>query len=524
MSAAPRLRGQGNGRGRVVGPAHVADRPARIVGGETSTAITARRLRQAISQSVAALAELAASVEERSAGILEFQIEMLTDPAICEMAFAAIERGQAVELSWVSALEGYIAGFEESDDEEIRARAVDVIDIRDRVLRALAGVMSVDFPAGSIFVGRDMPPSLFLAHDWSNGGGIALEAGSMASHVAMLARASDVPMVIGLGEMTLKSATPLLLDAVEGVLVVEPSSEDDMSVEHAIERRDALPGPSAGPGAMPVEIFANLNSLADLDRLVTGGWAGIGLVRTEFVFPGAAERASEDRQLQAYRRMLQWADGRTVNIRLLDLGGDKPQGEGDLDDRNPFLGLRGIRLLLAKPDLLRIQARALLRAGAFGPLRVLLPVVTVPDEVLQVRRIFEEEAAALVRRHVSVRMPAIGIMVEVPAAALMLDGFGAADFFSMGTNDLAQYLMAAARDNSAVADLYSEAWPLLLRLVRQCVDTAERLGKPISICGDIAGDPAMLPLLVEAGIRQISIAPHHLATLRTAGVRAAEEG
>jgi phosphoenolpyruvate-protein phosphotransferase (PTS system enzyme I) len=529
MSGALRLQGQGNGCGYATGPAHVAAEPLSPHGGQASPSLEFENLNRAIAGSVASLETLMALTDPASADILEFQIEMLRDPVIGEMAAEQIGKGQNAAFAWVAALEEYIAGFEQSEDEDIRARAVDMIDIRDRVLRALEGVPAADFPVGSIFVGRDMAPSLFLAHDWTDGGGIALEAGSTASHVALLARARGVPMVVGIGNFSVETATPVLIDGDGGLVVVHPGDADIAALARfARPVADITPvfesGSARALSAGDVELLVNISGIADIRNLDPGTCDGIGLLRTEFLISSAADLANEEKQFQLYCEIVKWAAGRPVTIRLFDLGGDKPLGGFGVDERNPFLGLRGIRLLLSMPVMLRIQARALLRAGAFGEVKVLLPMVTFPREVEDTRRLFEEEAASLAQRHIAISMPAIGMMVEVPAAAIMLDTFEQADFFSLGTNDLAQYLSAAARDNPLVADLHRQAAPALLRLIAQTVAVAQDMGKPIGICGDLAGRPEYLPSLIASGIRQISVAPAQLAAVKTTLAQAGMDG
>ncbi|OBZ95190.1 hypothetical protein ADU59_11365 [Pararhizobium polonicum] len=528
MSGALRLQGQGNGCGHATGPAYVPAQPLSPHAEQVSPSLEFERLDTAIAHAVAALEALTAQTDPASADILEFQIEMLRDPVIAEMAAEQIGKGQNAAFAWVAALEDYISGFEQSDDGDIRARAADMIDIRDRVLRALEGMPAADFPKGTIFVGRDMAPSLFLAHDWTGGGGIALEAGSTASHVAMLARAKGVPMAVGIGSFAVAPETPVLVDGDSGLVVVDPRGADIAAVgadkpaavmPAGFDRSSPLGLPAGG-----FEVLFNISDISEIHALDAGACDGIGLLRTEFLLSSAADLANEEKQFQLYCEILKWAGGRPVTIRLFDLGGDKPLGGFGLEERNPFLGLRGIRLLLSMPTMLRIQARALLRAAALGSIKVLLPMVTFPGEVTDTRRIFEEEAASLAHRHVAISMPAIGMMVEVPAAAIMLDMFEDADFFSLGTNDLAQYLTAAARDNPTVADLYQQAVPALLRLIAQTVAVAHDMGKPIGICGDLAGDPEHLSSLIASGIRQISIAPSQLAAVKTAQMQAGMDG
>lgn len=529
MSGALRLQGQGNGQGYAIGPAHVPSEPWNPVEGGASPSLEFDRLRSAIEEAVSALKELIVRTDPPSSDILEFQVEMLRDPVIGDMAAEYIAEGQNVALAWVTALEEYIAGFEQSEDDDIRARAVDVIDIRDRVLRILEGRPPATFPRGSVFVGRDMAPSLFLAHDWSGGGGIALAAGSTASHVALLARAKGVPMVVGVGGLAIEPEAPVLVDGGTGLVVVHPSGADIAMAAMGEKPAPEIPArfqfpSSAGLPAGRLEILVNISDIAEIHSLDSNVCDGIGLSRTEFLLSAAADLANEEKQFQLYVEMLDWAAGKPVTIRLFDLGGDKPLGGFGVEERNPFLGLRGIRLLLAMPAMLRIQARALLRAAALGPLKVLLPMVTFPSEVDQTRRIFEEEAASLIQRHFDIGVPDIGMMVEVPAAAIMLDTFESADFFSLGTNDLAQYLTACARDNVSVANLYGQAMPVLLRLIAQTVRIAHDMDKPIGICGDLAGNPAWLPSLIASGIRQISVAPSQLPAVKAVLAQARMEG
>jgi len=275
---------------------------------------------------------------------------------------------------------------------------------------------------------------------------------------------------------------------------------------------------------VPILISININDPAEIDSL-DPATAGVGLMRSEFSIASIADAANEERQLAIYRRVLEQAGEKPVIIRMLDIGGDKPLvGLEDLPALDS--GLRGTRLLLARPEIARVQARALLRAAAFGGLSVMLPMVTFPDEIDRMREIFREEAEKLGRRSLLHRMPPIGMMVEVPAAALMLDTFGSAAFFSFGTNDLTQYLAATARDDLE-ADAGKTA-PAVLRLIAQAVKLAA--GKPVSICGDMAGDPHYLPGLLAAGLRHFSVAPARRPAIRSAitgfnadGTRAAGE-
>lgn len=548
MAALREVRGIGASPGIARGPAFMA-KPAAgpATTGETAGGSEVAALETAIARAAMDLRTLAATTDADSAALLDFQIEVLEDPTITERLTERLAAGESAAFAWIGVLDPYVAELEAAEDEQIRARAIDVIDIKSRVLGALAGEVFADFPKGTVFIGPDIEPSRFLAHDWSQGGGIVLRAGSAASHVAMLARSRSVPMVVASGPFPLTDGEDVLADGGTGLVRLGPANIDGARTPatsalfspagrraerkrgdegETSPRAQSQSSPSSGarrhllPAGAKVEqagviLSINLNGIQEIEALPSSGFAGVGLMRSEFAFSSLAEIADEERQLAVYRHVLDWAAGRPVTIRMLDLGGDKPL-RGLASDAGLSPHLRGIRLLLSRPELARVQARALLRAAPFGELRILLPMVTYPDEVEAMRAILREEAAMLASRKVAHRLAPVGIMVEVPAAALMLDAFGAADFFSLGTNDLAQYLSAAARDDAAAASYYQRAIPAVLRLARQTTSLAATMGKPLSICGDMAADPANLPGLLAAGIRHFSVAPPALAGLRSA--------
>ncbi|QIB32267.1 putative PEP-binding protein [Ancylobacter pratisalsi] len=501
--------------GRAVGPAHCAESAAaRVVDPVTDDARAA--LRAAVALAVAELRGLSDRADVCSAGVLDFQIEMLLDEEILVPALNRIAQGEGAALAWAGAMTAYIDAFSNdgSDDDAFAARVADLLDLRQRVLDALAGRPSAGFPAGSIYVGPDMPPSVFLAHDWSAGGGIALNAGSVIGHVALLARARNVPMVIGLGELAATDGQTILVDGDNGAVQLDPP--EAVSLTPAAPARPApaeRQAPASGGGAR-VKLCVNLNTLADLDAFDPERVDGVGLVRTEFMFLSPAEALNEERHFAVYRRIVASLGGRPVAIRMLDLGGDKTLPGIAEGGPASLLGERGVRLLLAHPELARVQARALLRAGVLGPVSVLLPMVTLPDELTAMERLFAEEETRLARLGIPVRRPPLGIMVEVPSTALTLDLFGEASFFSVGTNDLMQYLSAAARDNPAVAHLNARSEVALFRLLDQVSAAARLLGKPVSVCGDIAGQPRGLARLVAAGFHEVSVTPGRLGAVQ----------
>ncbi len=482
-------------------------------------------LRAALLAAIGALRAMAEEAEPDATEVLEFQIAMLEDDELAAPAFASIAAGVAADVAWLAALDLEIAGYQLAVDEYFQARTADMLDIRDRVLSHLTGDTIVTTAIeGAILVADDLPPSRFLAIDWSAGGALVLTAGSPTSHVAMLARARGVPMVVGLGVPVAELHGHALLDAARGVLILDPGAD----TEHAFrERRDtelallaqaerAAIGPCLSADGESVALLLNIADPAELDTLDIGRYDGIGLVRTEFLFHAGTGLPDEDTQYRAYRRIAEWAAGKPVTIRTLDAGGDKPIPGLTLDaESNPFLGVRGLRLSFARPDIFRIQLRALARAAVHGNLKIMLPMVTVPHEVDRARAMLEAEVAALAATGIAARLPALGIMVEVPAAALSADLFNA-DFFSIGSNDLTQYVAAAGRDAGALAELAEAAMPAVLRLIEQVVRVARERGIEVSLCGDAAGDPLLIPPLLAAGLRALSMAAPRAARARLA--------
>ncbi|UVD58942.1 PEP-utilizing enzyme [Rhizobium sp. Pop5] len=521
MAEPLRLKAKSASPGIASGPAFLAEEPKAASAPGTAGGYGA--LEKAIDVSIGELERLADGADAESRDIIDFQIEVLRDPSIAEATGARMKADENVVFAWVATLDAYIGELEAADEEQMRARAIDILDIKNRVLGALAGTPVADFPPGSVFVGKDMEPSRFLAHDWSKGGGIALFAGSAAGHVALLARAKSVPMVVGTGRFSAADGDPVGVDGDTGAVILKAGGMLIPPLAPAGDIKTES-GELLTADGVPILLSININDPAEIDAL-DPATAGVGLMRSEFSVTSVADAANEERQLAIYRRVLEQAGERPVIIRMLDIGGDKPlAGLEDLPAVTS--GLRGIRLLLARPEIARVQARALLRAAVFGKLSVMLPMVTFPDEVDRMRELFREEAEKLGRRALPHRMPPIGMMVEVPSAALMLDTFGSSAFFSFGTNDLSQYLAASARDGNE-ADA-SKAAPAVLRLIEQAVKLVA--GKPVSICGDMAGDPRYLPGLLAAGLRHFSVAPARRPAIRSAivglnadGTRAAGE-
>jgi phosphotransferase system enzyme I (PtsI) len=510
--------------GYAEGPVFDLDRAPRAYVGTGLPEAEKTALESAVGAALDRLASLIGTLDGETAEILEFQIAMLEDDALTGPAFAAVAGGLSADLAWQQALDTEIAGYETSNQDYFRARAADMRDIRDQVLEALRGDKPAAAPPGAILYGDDIAPTRFLETDWSFGGGIALRSGSSASHVAMLARARGVPMVVGLGSAVVDIAGIALLDAEYGSIVLRPSKaeieEFRKSSASFLTRRDKAQGYLSRPAVTklgtPVRVQVNIAEPSDIDAIEVASCDGVGLMRTEFLFCEASGLPDEETQYQAYRKVLEWAGDKSVTIRTVDAGGDKPVAGFTVEETNPFLGVRGIRLSLARPEIFRVQARALLRAAVHGNLKVMFPMVAIPEEYTRAAALFTEESDLLATAGVAQKMPPLGIMVEVPSAAIAPEAFANAAFFSIGSNDLTQYVMAAARDNFAVAHLGLVSNPAVLRLIASVADFGRARQIPVSLCGDAGGDPAAIPSLLQAGLRDLSVSPAQLAMAKAA--------
>ncbi|MFN0183135.1 MAG: phosphoenolpyruvate--protein phosphotransferase [Aquabacterium sp.] len=495
---------------RIDSAAAAAARPAVTVPGVDG-------LRTAMAFAVDELRLLAAAAEGEAVDMLDFQIAMLEDEALSEDACARIAGGEGVPEAWAKSMNAEIAGYEASGDAYFRARAIDICDIRDRVLDILNGVARGSVAPGTIMLADDLTPSRFLTTDW-RGGAILLRHGSVSSHVAMLARSRGVPMIVGLQPANDLDSRYVIIDAKNGLVIADPNPQERSAFETA---RQAGATPRAEINADPLKpattrsgqrvlTLINIADPAELDDLDPAICDGIGLVRTELMFGGHAP-PDEDTQAAAYTRIVRWAAGRVVTFRTLDAGGDKPiLGLTPEGESNPFLGLRGVRLTLQRTDIFRTQLRAMARAAALGPVEVMVPMVSVARELEACRSLLEEVCVELASAGLAHAAPPLGMMVEVPSAALTLDLFDAA-FLSIGSNDLTQYVMAAARDIAAVSGLADPFPDAVLRLIGSVVRYGEEKRLKVSVCGDAGGDPEVIPLLLAQGVRILSMSPHQVA-------------
>lgn len=531
-----RLRGLPASPGVAIGPAwwyrRGELRVARRAG--VSPEVERARLRQAREESAAELEALIAARRDRLSpeelAIFEAQRLMLDDPDLLARVEAAIGSGSLAEAAWEEAIAAVAAQLRTLPDPYFQARAADVEDVGRRVLRRLLGVSEAlelpDQPA--VVLAEDLTPSDTAALDPDRVLALATVGGGPTSHAAILARRLGIPAVVGVGAALggVAEGTALVVDGDTGELIVSPSVEERAGAEARrqiwLAERMAAGLAAAEPAVTRdghrVEVAANVGSLEDARAAVRLGAEGVGLLRTEFLYLDRATAPDEEEQLAAYRPLLEALEGRPVVVRTLDAGGDKPLPYLPLEPQpNPFLGVRAIRLARRHPELLRVQLRAILRTG-YPAVRVMFPMVATVEEIRWLRELFEGVRREL--EAVGAELPRdlqAGMMVEIPSAAVLADRFASwVDFFSIGTNDLAQYALAADRTNPAVAELADAFHPAVLRLIRMVVEAGHAAGRWVGVCGELAGEPLAAPLLVGLGVDELSMAPVAIPAVKAA--------
>ncbi len=519
--AGERLSGVAASPGVAVGPARPLgaapgpppERAAEDPGAERARLDEGREVaRAAIARDHEAVAERAGAAE---AAIFDAHLALLEDDALLEPAHEAIAAGAPAERAWHDAAESAAERFRALDDPLLRERAADVLDVGRRVVGALTGGQEGGPSEAGIVVARELTPADTAGLDPALVRGIATAHGAATAHAAILARALGLPAAVGLGDAVLAIAdgTPLLLDGDAGTLVVDPPAGELADAEHRRERAAARRAEARRHAREPatmrdgerIEVFANLGAASEAAAAVEAGAEGVGLLRTEFLFLDRPELPGEDEQAATLRAIARALDGRPLVVRTLDAGADKPLPALPMPpEANPFLGVRGIRLALARPEVLATQLRAILRVAAEFPVKAMLPMVATVAELRAARAALEEA-----RRATGIDAPLeLGIMVEVPAAALGAARLAEhADFFSVGTNDLTQYTMAAERGEERLASLLAGPQPAVLALVRATVEAASARGRWVGVCGELAGDPAAAVLLAGLGVTELSMAP-----------------
>ena len=455
------------------------------------------------------------------AEILDAQLTLLQDEyAVLEPIQEAIrDEGLNMAQAIDKVLGGIVELFQQAADEYMRLRAGDAEDVRKRLLMRALGVTPRDYsvlPAGTILVAEELTPSDTIRMDLAHVSGIVTSRGGYYSHVGIISRNLGIPSVCGVPEAA-EDGDTVLVDGEKGVGTVNPDeaelalfSERRREAEAEKQQLDVFRTvPSRTLDGEAGLICGNIGTAAEAQAALDAGAEGIGLLRSEFLYMDQPALPDEETQFQAYRQVLETMGGRPVIIRTLDVGGDKAIPALPMErEENPFLGCRAIRLCLERRELFRVQLRALLRAGSYGDLKIMFPMISTLGELRSAKAMLEEARKELLREGVPVRKVPVGIMVEVPAAAVIADCLAReADFFSIGTNDLIQYTMAAERGNPSVDHLYSPYDPAVLRLIAMTAGAAERAGILCGMCGEAAADPELLPIFWGMGVRELSMSP-----------------
>ena len=461
------------------------------------------------------------SVGEHNAEILEGHILLLTDPGMDEITKGAIMSGTCAEAAFESTCDMFAGMFQMADDELTRQRATDIGDIKVRMLKILTGTPDMNIsevPAGTILVAEDLTPSMTAGIVKENVAGIITAVGGKTSHSAILARALEIPAVLsvdGIVDMVSDGMT-VVVDGCDGICILDPSQEEvdeyqakrekylsDKALLEVYRGKDTVTA-----DGVKVHLYGNIGNPEDAKQVAACDGEGVGLFRTEFLFMGASELPSEEEQFQAYKAAAETMEGREVIIRTLDVGGDKDIPYLGLEkEDNPFLGFRAVRYCLQNKDSYRVQLRALLRASAFGDIKIMVPLVTCVDEIRSVKALVKELMVELDAENIVYNKDIqVGAMIETPAASLIADLLAKeADFFSIGTNDLTQYTMAVDRGNAKVAYLYSSYNPAVLRSMKNIIEAANAAGIMVGMCGEAAADPLLIPLLISFGLGEFSV-------------------
>lgn len=473
---------------------------------------------------------LTKSVGKENADILNGHIVMLNDPFMLSQINDSIQSGKTAAQATDAVCNSLYDMFAAVDDEMMKQRASDILDIKTSIIGILCGENGVaieDVPKGSVLIAKDFTPSMTSRINRENVYAIIAEVGSVTSHSAILARAIDIPAVLSVKDASelIKDGDLLAIDGSKGKILFDPDQETVQKYENArqsyFEEKASLAEyfsrETVTKSGIKKAVYGNIGKPEDAEAVIHNGGEGIGLFRTEFLFMDRPSLPTEEEQFEAYSTVAKAMGTKEVIIRTLDIGGDKavPYLEIPKED-NPFLGYRAIRYCLDNPDIFKIQLRAILRAAYFGNIKIMLPLITDTEEVLSAKALIAEcekeleKEGALFKKNVP-----LGVMIETPAAVLIADELAKiADFFSIGTNDLTGYVMAVDRGNGKVSGLYSVQKPAVLKAIEMTVKSAKNAGIPVGMCGESAADSELIPKLVEWGLDEFSVTPNSILRTR----------
>ncbi|NVS22867.1 phosphoenolpyruvate--protein phosphotransferase [Listeria monocytogenes] len=469
---------------------------------------------------------------EDKAQIFDAHLLVLNDPELTGPIEESIKNSKTnAETALQETTDMFIGMFESMDNEYMRERAADIKDVRKRVLSHLLGV-TIPNPAlideEVVVVAADLTPSDTAQLNRNFVKGFVTDIGGRTSHSAIMARSLEIPAVVGTKEVTASVAKNdiVIIDGLEGNVIIHPTEEqiahyEIIKSDFALQQAewDKLKNEkTVSKDGVHVELAANIGTPNDLEGVISNGGEAVGLYRTEFLYMGRDNFPTEEEQFEAYKAVVSGMDGKSVVVRTLDIGGDKTLPYLELpEEMNPFLGFRAIRLCFANEELFRTQLRALLRASVYGNLKIMFPMIATVNEFRQARDILLDEKAKLKAAGTEVSDSIeLGIMIEIPAAAVLADQFAKeVDFFSIGTNDLIQYTMAADRMNERVSYLYQPYNPSILRLVKMVIDASHKEGKWTGMCGEMAGDQTAVPLLLGLGLDEFSMSASSILKSRS---------
>lgn len=468
-----------------------------------------------------------AEVGEESAAIFEVHQMMLEDDEYLESIFNMI-RDDNLNGVYAVKMTGdtFSQIFASMDDEYMKARATDILDISGRVIRVLTGQADVSLDAPSIIIADDLTPSETVQMDKSKILGFVTVHGSTNSHTAILARMMNIPALVmtPLDLNGLQNGMEAIVDGINGEVIIDPTEdvikEADVRIEAELEKRrmlEALKGQeTVTKSGQHVHLYANIGSVEDVSYVLENDAEGIGLFRSEFLYLGRPDLPTEDEQFEAYKKVLTAMGDKKVIIRTLDIGADKQADSLDLDkEENPALGYRAIRICLTQPEVFKTQIRALLRAGVYGNLSVMYPMIISPWEVEKIKEVVSEVEAELKAEGIEYKIPEQGIMIETPASVMMAEELAQlVDFFSIGTNDLTQYTLAIDRQNEKLDLFYDAHHPAVLRMIEMTVKAGHAHGTWVGICGELGADQELTQKFLEMGLDELSVAPSSVLPIR----------
>lgn len=471
------------------------------------------------------------NIGPKEAEIMEGHLAMIADPTMAGEMTKMIDAGQCAEAAVTAVCDMFIGMFSKMEDDMMRQRASDISDIKISLLKLLLGIEDVDISTvapGTILVAHDLTPSMTSQIVKENVVGIITEVGGKTSHSAILARALEIPAVLSVPNITeiVKDKDSAIVDGTEGEVYINPDGEKisqyvikrEEFIKAQAELKNFMGKETLTADGTPVELFCNIGTPKDAKKAIECDGEGIGLFRSEFLFMDRPHLPTEDEQFEAYKEAVETMGGRTVIIRTLDIGGDKDIPYLGLEkEENPFLGYRAVRYCLANRETYKMQLRGILRASAFGKVKIMVPLVTCVEEVREVKALVEECKNELKSEGVAFdEKIEVGCMVETAAASLIADILAKeADFFSIGTNDLTQYTMSVDRGNANVAYLYSAFQPAVLRSIKNIIEAGNKAGITVGMCGEAAADPLMIPLLISFGLNEYSVNPVLVLTARS---------